>query len=304
MAVPSLAARPWPKRLALYLEFAGAWLAFRAVRALPLDWASAAGGWVGRTVGPRLNVHKRAKDNLTRAFPDNGADWIAATLRAMWDNFGRSIFELPHMDRVTFDGPGARVIVRGLEHVEAVAARDGAVLFFGGHLANWELAPMTASQHGLDLMLVYRAANNPLVEGLIQANRARYLTGAMVPKGREGAKRLLTAVRGGRSAALLVDQKQNDGIAVPFFGREAMTAPALAQMALRFAAPISGVRVVRLEGCRFEVIVEPPFRLTDTGDRAADVLTAMTQVNAVLEDWIRDRPGQWFWMHNRWPKDG
>ena len=34
-------------------------------------------------------------------------------------------------------------------------------------------------------------------------------------------------------AAMLVDQKMNDGIAVPFFGREAMTAPALAMLAIR-----------------------------------------------------------------------
>jgi KDO2-lipid IV(A) lauroyltransferase len=25
-------------------------------------------------------------------------------------------------------------------------------------------------------------------------------------------------------------------------------------------------------------------------------------VNALFEDWIRDRPGQWLWLHNRWPE--
>jgi KDO2-lipid IV(A) lauroyltransferase len=27
----------------------------------------------------------------------------------------------------------------------------------------------------------------------------------------------------------------------------------------------------------------------------------MLAVNQQLEDWIRDRPGQWLWLHNRWP---
>jgi KDO2-lipid IV(A) lauroyltransferase len=27
----------------------------------------------------------------------------------------------------------------------------------------------------------------------------------------------------------------------------------------------------------------------------------LTQVNAILESWIRDRPEQWLWVHRRWP---
>jgi len=27
----------------------------------------------------------------------------------------------------------------------------------------------------------------------------------------------------------------------------------------------------------------------------------MAQVNATLEEWIRDRPEQWLWVHRRWP---
>jgi len=27
----------------------------------------------------------------------------------------------------------------------------------------------------------------------------------------------------------------------------------------------------------------------------------MARVNATLEEWIRDRPEQWLWVHQRWP---
>jgi KDO2-lipid IV(A) lauroyltransferase len=29
----------------------------------------------------------------------------------------------------------------------------------------------------------------------------------------------------------------------------------------------------------------------------------MTRVNQTLEEWIRDCPEEWFWLHRRWPGD-
>ena len=101
---------------------------------------------------------------------------------------------------------------------------------------------------------------------------------------------------------MLVDQKQNDGIAVPFFGRDAMTAPAIARIGLRFGCPLLPIAVERLSGARFRVTVMPALNLAATGNVALDVLAGMTRVNALIEDWIRARPEQWLWLHRRWPQ--
>ncbi len=113
---------------------------------------------------------------------------------------------------------------------------------------------------------------------------------------------MLAAMKEGRHIAMLVDQKQNDGIAVPFFGRDAMTGPALASFALRYDCAVVPVRVERTIGARFRIIAEKPLALPRSGDAAADMLAIMTQVNGVLERWIRQRPDQWFWVHRRWPE--
>jgi KDO2-lipid IV(A) lauroyltransferase len=45
----------------------------------------------------------------------------------------------------------------------------------------------------------------------------------------------------------------------------------------------------------------PALTIIPTEDREADVLRIMTEVNAIMEGWIRERPAQWLWLHKRWP---
>ena len=46
----------------------------------------------------------------------------------------------------------------------------------------------------------------------------------------------------------------------------------------------------------------PPIELPDTGDQEADKIALMTNVNHWIEDWIRNTPEQWLWLHRRWGK--
>ena len=268
--------------------------------ALPLDAASAIGGWLGRTWGPRHPVSKRAERNLSRIFPDMPASEIAGILRAIWDNLGRVAAEYPHLRRFRlYDGDG-RVTVIGAEHVDALREDGKPGIFFSAHFGNWEIVSLGATQRGVPLDRVYRVPNNPLVAWLLRRGRAA-VDGNLLPKGRKSVRPLFQALRNGRHIGMLVDQKMNDGIPVPFLGRVAMTAPSLAELALRFDCPVVPARVERLGGARFKLIIEPPLELVRSGDLHADVAANMARVNEMIEDWIRSRPDHWLWLHNRWP---
>jgi KDO2-lipid IV(A) lauroyltransferase len=102
---------------------------------------------------------------------------------------------------------------------------------------------------------------------------------------------------------MLVDQKMNDGIAVPFFDRPAMTASAVAELALKFRCPVVPLRCERLGGAHFRVTALPPLLLPDTGDRIADSYSLMLNINQLIESWIREHPEQWLWLHRRWPAE-
>ncbi len=293
-------ARPLEKFLWHPLQAAAAFAFYAAFRILPLDAASAVGGWIGRALGPRLGLTDRARRNVRLAFPDLDDGGVEQVIRGMWDNLGRTVGEFPHLGAFDFGGPEARVEVEGFENFAAL--RDDGVggIFFSSHLANWELGPAFAAFNGLELDMIYREANNRLVERLYMRGR-RVFSGALIPKGASGARAVLTSLKRGRHVALMVDQKMNDGIAAPFFGRDAMTAPALGEFARHFDCPVSGVQVIRKRGARFKIRLTAPIRAQRSDDKAADVLDMTTRVNSQIEDWIRENPSQWLWLHNRWP---
>jgi KDO2-lipid IV(A) lauroyltransferase len=281
------------------VEAWGAALFFAGFGCLPLDTASAMGGALARWIGPRLGISHRARRNLRAALPELSPAQIERTIRGMWDNLGRVAAEYPHLRRIGVFETGGRVETHGLDHLDAALAAGRRVVIFGGHLANWEIAALAAGQYGLDIAQIYRAANNPLVDRMIA--RLRGGTGELIPKGAVASRRAVAALRRGGHVSLLADQKLNDGIAVPFFGRPAMTAPALALLALHFDCAVLPARVERLQGAHFRLTLYPPLDLPRTGDREADVAALMRLVNEILEGWIRERPEQWFWVHSRWP---
>lgn len=290
----------WRQRNLDYpVQAALAWALFHAVGLLPVDAASALGGWIGRTIGPLLPAHRRARRNLERAFPDKDAREIRAILRGMWDNLGRVITEYPHLRTIWDQAETGRIEVIGREHVEALRLDGRPGILVGAHLGNWELLAIGGVRMGLPLTFVYRHANNPPVDRLLR--RARAIEGAtFLPKGPEAARGLFATLRAGGHIAMLVDQKLNRGIAVPFFGRPAMTALAPAQFARVFDCPLVMVRIERLGGARFRLTIDPPLARVRTGDDKADDAAAMARINAVIEAWVRARPEQWLWTHRRW----
>ncbi|KAA0678780.1 lipid A biosynthesis lauroyl acyltransferase [Roseomonas genomospecies 6] len=269
-------------------------------RALPLDRASALGGWIGRTVGPRLPGTRTARRNLERAFPEKSRAEIDAIVLGMWDNLGRVVAEYPHLDEISDYGPGGRVDIVGGEHIEALRDDGKAGILVSGHFANWEVQSVCSRKMGAELAVVYRAPNNPYVAKLLTELRGA-ASGTQIPKGSEGARTLIRVLTKGGHVGMLIDQKLNDGMPIPFFGRDAMTAPAAAQLALRLGIPLVPARAERLDGARFRITVLPPVEPPNTGDRNADVRILMERLNALLEQWIRERPAQWLWLHRRWP---
>nr|WP_207191592.1 lauroyl acyltransferase [Paracraurococcus ruber] len=285
------------RRLQFALERAAVHLLLALARALGPVRASDAGGWLARSLGPWLPVSAVARRNLARALPGLDAAARRRVLRGMWDNLGRTIAELPHLPALHWE-------IEGAEHLAPIAAAGGPAILLSGHIGNWEVLPPALDRLGIRMGSIYRAADNAAVDSLVNGLRARAVAGEplpLFPKGAQGARAALRFLSGGGVLGMLADQKLNDGIAVPLLGIPAMTAPAPAQLALRFRCPVIPGRVQRLGACRFRLVVDPPLPLPDLPDRQAAIRALTQAINDRLSDWIRERPAEWLWLHRRWP---
>jgi KDO2-lipid IV(A) lauroyltransferase len=256
---------------------------------LPPDAAAALGRSLGRIVGPRLHRNRRIVKNFTAIFPDRSADQIAALARAAWGTLGATIFEYPHLERLLDDPERVEVVDR--ERLACWRGGRGAV-FVTGHIANWEVCVATSAAQGVPVSIVYSPLDNPYIDRAINDWRRRF---GVTPIPKEGATlRLARTLKAGKSIGLLVDQRVEGGIKVPFFGKSAVTSDTPARLALRFGCDLVPVQVERRGGCRFRVTFHAPVRPTDpdaTVDEQARDMTA--QINLHLESWIRTDPDAW-----------
>jgi KDO2-lipid IV(A) lauroyltransferase len=289
------------KLLRYFAEACVIWLMLCVISRLSIDTASAFGSWLGRSIGPRLAVDKTARKNLLRAMPELSNEQCDQIILGMWDNLGRTAAEFPHVFAMSSTEFAERVEIEGAEHLEILKNAPTGGLIFSGHLGNWEIFPRVAMEHGLQLSLIYRHANNPYVDRFITRQRQRQHL-KVFAKGKDGAKNIIRALKEKATIAMLIDQKMNDGIAVPFFNIPAMTAPAIAKLALAYNCPIVPATMVRCAGARFKVVILPPITVPPTDDAQQDYYNIMLHINGLLEEWIRKNPQQWFWVHQRWGK--
>jgi KDO2-lipid IV(A) lauroyltransferase len=283
------------QRLRYALETAAAYTVYGFFRLLPLDMASNTGGWIGRKIGPRLPPTATARQNLAMAFPEKSAEEREKIIIGMWDNLGRTVAEYAHLHHIW-----ERVELQGKELLPAIRDRSRPAIFCGAHMANWEINAIAGKQNGVDISVVYRKPNNPGVDGLLRHARDAGAA-AHIRKGREGAREMVAVLKKNGVLGILIDQKLNEGVPIPFFGRDAMTAPAIGHFALKFGCPIYPSRVERLDGCHFKMTLCPPLLVPHTGSSEQDVRAMLLDMNHLLESWIRERPEQWLWIHKRWP---
>ena len=278
-----------------FLEGSFLLLIFILLKILPLGISSFLMGKLSSLIGPRLGVTKKAYNNIKNVMPEKNEKEITKIIKDMWENLGKVAGEYPHLSKLDPE-KNNKIQVYGKKNLLLIKKTKTPAIFFSGHLANWEISPIAAIKNGVPVLSIFRRPNNPFINFLIKYLRSNL---PMAPKGKEGAKQLIYSLKKGRSIGLVIDQKMNDGIKVPFFNKPAMTSDALAQLCLRIKSLVVPVQVERIKNTNFKITFHNPLKITKNGQNKTPI-QIMTEVNLIMEKWIRKKPGQWLWLHRRW----
>jgi KDO2-lipid IV(A) lauroyltransferase len=266
-------------------------------RILPLDAASALGSFMGRMIGPVMGVSKRACKHLEMCFPGMPLAQKKTIISGMWDNLGRTIAEYPHLETIA----RSRMGIKNEDTLKNALNQNAGCIFISAHIGNWEThVPTLLHRHGAAAVLTYRSLNNTYADGILR--HFRTLGGKLkaFPKTRDSGKKLIAALKSKGILAILIDQKYNEGIKADFFGMPAMTNPVFVQLAQKYKCPLIAVQCRRLNGARFELTVHDPIVLWDESGTARPVESVIADAHKILEQWIRETPEQWLWLHRRW----
>ena len=141
--------------------------------------------------------------------------------------------------------------------------------------------------------------NNPHAASQVAEARKEYGKN-LVASGAGASFQLMSALERGDHVGLLVDQKFRRGIKIPFFGKDAKTNPLLAKLARRYDCPVHGARTIRLPDGRFRLEITDELVLPRDKNGDVDIRGTTELVTKVVEDWVREYPEQWLWMHRRW----
>jgi KDO2-lipid IV(A) lauroyltransferase len=260
---------------------------------------------IARTIGPLLREQKIGRANLTAAFPEKSPEEIETILKGVWENLGRGAAEFAHIDHIwdhIEEQPELghiEVPPRTNELFHQLRLDGKPALIFTCHLGNWEMPAIAAVSHGLDCVLLYRRPNIASADRII-AEMRQVKMGTLIPAGRDAPLRLAEALQNGRHVGMLVDQYLTNGVEATFFGRKTRANPMLARLLRQVDCPIHGVRIVRLPNHRFRIELTEEIPPVRDADGKIDVQGTTQAITGVIEDWIREYPEQWLWLHRRW----
>ncbi len=263
---------------------------------LPAKTASNLGAKIGKILYKVMKKrNKIARINLNIAFPEKNETEKEEILKNMWQHWGRFFAEMPHGQ---YFYQNART--KGMETLKDLHQKKQGCFVCSAHLGNWEPAVSAPLFDDYYLNPVYRVANNKWIDKIMFQRRK----GTLIPKGTAGARLMVQVLKNGGGVVILCDQKLREGIEVPFFGKMVKTAPATATIALKMNLPVIMAKCIRANDGLFDIEVSQPLPMPNKeklGDEKA-IYELTKTINQTIENWIKENPEQWLWVHHRFDK--
>jgi Kdo2-lipid IVA lauroyltransferase/acyltransferase len=294
---------PLAKRLKRALRYGLLRSVLALVSRLPLGMAQRAGEAFGGLVFhlARAERHK-ALASLALAFPEKPEAERTRLAHDCFRHLGRCALEAavaPRLSREAFDGL-INFSPEALGVLHRALAEGRGLVAVTAHVGHWELLGWALVRHGLPLHVIAKENVDGRLTQLVDDFRSRGGVRTIWRARRGSAVAILRVLRKGEMLGLLLDQDTRvQSLFVPFFGTEASTPRAAADLVYRTGAVALVTFAPRGPDGRYHctaAVLDVP----ESGDAEANALELTRRFSAATEEAIRQVPAQWVWMHQRW----
>ena len=214
---------------------------------------------------------------------------------------GKSFVEIVKI----YYGRGEEIIreveIKGAENFKKAQAKGAGVIFISGHCGNWELTGIALSQKLSSIQGIARQLDNPYLNNHIELVRKKYGNSVIYKKG--ALKKILLALRDNRTVGILMDQSvvRSEGVIAEFLGKRARIMKIPAIIARKTGAPVLPVFIKRQKNGHL-IEIQEEIQLDTAEDYDNAVYNDTVNFARRIEEYIRNNPAEWLWIHRRWKK--
>ena len=194
------------------------------------------------------------------------------------------------------------ISVQGLEHLESALKKGKGVFAVSAHLGSFPLIGAKMAAMGYPCWMLYKDLENIYLKNLYKLWMHNLGVRIIPSKPRRlSASESLKVLRNNGIILLFVDQnpRRKYGVYVQFFGYDVPTYSGPVVMALKTGAAIVPMHIHRNDDVTETLAIQPEIPLRKSGDSSQDISENLRAIKVIYEDWIKEYPEQWWWIHRR-----
>ena len=267
----------------------------RLLAFLPFSVLLRLGKFFGKLIQLISGKRQRVVDiNLRHCFPEFSEEKRQQIKNRCYNNIGISILEIS----MCWWWPEQRlkplVEIRGKEHIDAILESGRGVILLTGHFTSLEIGARLLALF-MPIQVMYRTQKNRLFNSYLYSKRNGYFVNTI---SRKNTRQLIKGIKNQIPTWYAPDQnfRKERNVFAPFMGVETATITASS----RLAGSSGGVMLPfyperKRDGSGYILWIGEPLENFPGGEDLEDA----TRINASIEGFVRQHPGHYMWIHQR-----
>ena len=251
---------------------------------------------------------------------------------------GKNLADVLRIPRIHAENIDEIVEVEGMERFEKTFQKGKGMIAITGHLGCWELIPVFFSLKGYPVNVIGQNLPENRMNGILQSIRNGKKVRVIAKS--SSLRETLRCLRRGETLGILMDHNtRSEGFTLDFLGKPAHTPSGPILLSYKTGAPLIPLAIHRTSQNRHRIEVgeeiqfneklnpesssgqnekfqSPPparieqeaqsqkgdsFKNSEQNGRFKNELKERTQIcSKAVENYIRQYPTEWVWMHERW----